>query len=175
MHWSLVRPDERPAARTIRRVGGEFILDGSLPFKSHISSFWVRETSIQDDDLLNLRPLPRLNAAELGYTKLTDRGIAKICDYPNLEYVFLWGTRITDRTIDALIKMPWLRLVSVSYTQVTKHGFDTLRESLENCLVSHTEFGTVFRDFNAPDSYSAWIDSGEVGRINNGQSTVAAP
>lgn len=163
MHWSLVRPDERPAARTIRRVGGKFMLEGSLPFKSHISSVWARETGIQDGDMLNLGHLPRLNGAELGYTELTDRGIARICDYPNLEYVFLWGTRITDRTIETLTKMPWLRLVNVSHTQVTRHGFDTLRESLENCLVSHTEFGTVFREFNAPDSYSAWIESGEIG------------
>ena len=161
MHWSIVRSDERSAARTIRRVGGWFTLDGSLPFKSHISSFWVRETGIEDDDLLDLGDLPRLNAIELGYTQLTDRGVAKIRDYQNLEYVFLWGTRITDRTIETLIQMPWLRLVNVSHTQITKDGFDTLRESLANCLVSHTEFGTMFRDRGTPDSYSAWLEIGE--------------
>ena len=161
MHWSLVRPDERCAARAIRQVGGEFSLDGRLPFKSHISYLWVRETCIDDDVFLGLGHLPQLNAAELGYTKLTDRGIARIRDFPNLNYVFLWGTRITDRSVDTLIQMPWLRLVNVSHTDITKHGFDRLRESLGNCLVSHVEFGTMFQDADAPESYAAWIDSGE--------------
>ena len=161
MHWSLVRRDERRAARMIRRVGGEFTLDGWFPFKSHISYFWVRETSIDDDALLDLGNLPRLKAAELGYTKLTDRGIARIRDFPNLEYVFLWGTRITDRSVETLIQMPWLRLINVSHTNITRRGFDRLRESLDNCLVSHLEFGTMFREMEAPESYAAWIDSGE--------------
>ena len=161
MHWSIVRPDERSAARMIRRLGGWFMLDGPLPFESNISSFWVRETGIEDDDLLNLGQLPELNAAELGYTQLTDRGIARIRDYQSLEYVFLWGTRITDRAIGTLIQMPWLRLVNVSHTQITRGGFDKLRESLANCLVSHTEFGTMFRDTAAPESYSAWLETGD--------------
>jgi len=104
--------------------------------------------------------LPRLNIAELGYTKITDRGIAKLRDFPNLGYVFLWGTRITDRSVDTLVQMPWLRLVNVSHTDMTKHGFDRLRQSLDNCLVSHIEFGTMFQDTDAPESYAAWIDSG---------------
>lgn len=161
MHWSLVRTDERCAAQAIRRVGGEFSLDGKLPFASRISYFWVRETCIDDNTLLALGHLPRLNAAELGYTKLSDRGIAKIREFSNLSYVFLWGTRITDRSVDTLIQMPWLRLVNVSHTDITRHGFDTLCKSLSNCLVSHIEFGTIFRDTDSPESYSEWLNSGE--------------
>ena len=43
----------------------------------------------------NLGQLPRLHAAKLGCTELTDRGIVRIRDYQNLQYGFLRGTRVT--------------------------------------------------------------------------------
>jgi hypothetical protein len=161
MHWSLVRPDERCAARLIQQVGGSFTLAGPWPFVSHINSLWVRETSIQDDQLVSLGELSDLEGAELGYTNLSDGGITGLPRYRRLKYIFLWGTRITDTSLETLTQMPWLRLVNVSQTAITHGGFKTLCTLLPNCLISHTEFGVCFRNSTGPEARGAWARSGE--------------
>lgn len=157
MHWVFARTDERKACRIISKCGGFCTHGGRIPFVSHVHSFWVRNTTVTDIDLESLGPLRELSAAELGYSGLTDRGAASLLKYPSLKYVLLWGTKITDATVSVLARMDWLQLVNVSDTSVTRRGFDELKRALPNCLVSHSEFGEVFRGIAAPDACSAWI------------------
>lgn len=160
MHWSLTRTDERQAARSIKHLGGRFCLDGPWPFRSRIMSMRLRETSVLDEHIAELGELTGLKTADLGYTKLTDRGVGFLPRYRSLQYIFLWGTRITDQSIESLIRMPWIRLVNVSATGITRAGFNRLRKSLPIALVSHQQFGVYFHDAVAPEAYGVWMDCG---------------
>src|SRR5262245_54656798 len=93
MHWVFARADERKACRIVSRCGGFCTFGGSMPFLTHVHALWVRDTPISDDDIASLGPLPQLQAAELGYSGLTDRAAASLLNYPSLKYVFLWGTK----------------------------------------------------------------------------------
>jgi hypothetical protein len=162
MHWLFARPDERRACRVVSKCGGFCTFGGRIPFVSRVHSLCVRDTPVTDNDISWLGPLPELEAAELGYSGLTDRGAASLLTYPSLKYVFLWGTKITDATVSVLVKLSWLRMLNVSDTCVTRRGFDELKQALPKCLVSHSEFGTFFRGIAAPlgsDGYLAWLKS----------------
>jgi hypothetical protein len=162
MHWRFARPDERRACRIVSKCGGFCTFGGPIPFVSHVHALWVRDTPVTDNDISSLGPLPELKAAELGYSRVADRGAAWLLHYPSLEYVFLWGTKITDATVSVLAQMSWLRMLNVSDTCVTRRGFDELNQELPTCLVSHSEFGTFFRGIPAPlgsDTYLAWLKS----------------
>ena len=50
MHWLFTRPEERNACRRVKRLGGSFVVFGCIPFTSHVTSVYLRETTVVDDE-----------------------------------------------------------------------------------------------------------------------------
>lgn len=87
-----------------------------------------------DDDIANLRHLPRLTKLGLSKSGVTDNGLAVLVHLPMLKQLSLMGNQITDAGVEQLAALKSLEWLSLADTQITDIGlkrlasFDSLKE-----------------------------------------------
>ena len=71
--------------------------------------------------------MPRLYRLSLGQTRITDTGLAKLCDVPELVELGVPDCRVTDAGIKYVEEMANLSKIDVTNTQVTRDAIRRLR------------------------------------------------
>ena len=167
MKWIIAHPEERDASRAIASAGGWCGRDSWAPFVSRVVSISLRDTKASDLLLDSFPALPSLTSMELGYTQISDSGIAALTRHPQLHYLFLWGNDITDGCLDSLMRIP-LFMLNVESTRISLDGCKRLSECLPECLVCHSRTEILFRGkMNSDEPYREWLerDSGRANQV----------
>jgi hypothetical protein len=93
----------------------------------------LKDSGIDDDDLLPLAELPTVQSLDLSGTDVTDEGLQHIVAGPkDLPTLQLDGTSITDAAIEVLKGLPNLTNLSLTGTAITDKGLAMLPECLPN-------------------------------------------
>ncbi len=82
----------------------------------------LRDKPITDDDLVQLKKLPKLENLDLSNTQVTSRGMAHIAKLKNLKYLSLWNTRVDDEGLQYLAGLDNLYALILDGTRVTDKG-----------------------------------------------------
>lgn len=78
-------------------------------------------SNVTDEGLANLQ-LPHLRSLSIGWTSVTDAGVASLTKQTSLEVLNLQNTKVTDACVDSLLKMPNLRSINIEDTAITDAG-----------------------------------------------------
>ena len=104
----------------------------------------LRQTTIQDDDLILLRNLNRLQRLNLNETRITDDGVRHLERLTGLKALDLSGTQITGKGLEHLHSLMDLEYLYLSRTKV---GDADLRHLKELKNLSHLDVtGTAVGD-----------------------------
>ncbi|MFO0882767.1 MAG: hypothetical protein U0894_01025 [Pirellulales bacterium] len=83
-------------------------------------------SNVTDEGLANLQ-LPHLRSLSIGWTSVTDAGVASLTKQTSLEVLNLQNTKVTDACMDSLLKMPNLRKINIEGTAITDAGLAKLQ------------------------------------------------
>lgn len=125
---------EKEALAAIEKLGGEPVhvgLDATQPvFKVEFSG----KPKFSDDDLKkavpHLKELPDLRELQLGFTKVTDKGLAHLKDLKHLKGLGLAGTAVTDKGLEQLKGLTELESLNLMATKVTDAGVADLKKAI---------------------------------------------
>ena len=92
-------------------------------------------TRITDAGVANLRGMTRLKKLNCQGAALTDEGVRHLADLANLEELNLYGTKVTStRGVGRVLRgLEHLTAVDLRYSRVTRAGVDRLRDALPRC------------------------------------------
>ena len=100
------------------------------------------DSRFNDDALSKLEPIANnIVELEIGFSDVTDEGLAAVANMPNLEKLYLQKTLVTDEGIQHLEGLTRLRYLNLYGTQVTDDALDTLVDlpRLKSLFVWETE------------------------------------
>lgn len=101
------------------QVRGHGLSDvGRLP---NLLSLDLARSAVTDDALTYLR-FSHVRCLNLNYTRIGDRGLARLSTMPSLTQLFLDGTRITDRGLAHLARISSVEQLSLEGNKVTDAG-----------------------------------------------------
>ena len=122
-------------------------------------SFWG--TTVDDDDLVQLKPLENLRSIDLSFSQVTGKSIEVLSTHKKLALVNLTSCHVTDDHLAALSKMPQIAMLHLGRTNVTDNGLkhlDHLEQivllDLENCEISDTGLKSIG---DLPVIQSLWL------------------
>jgi Leucine Rich repeat len=106
-----------------------------IPGSQSLEVLVLMYTPVTDDDLSNVRDVPRLRTLAINGTDVTDRGIARIAAIRSLEVVSLENTVVTDACISDLVQLQNLRELNVRGTKLSDNGVEQLKRQLPNAKI----------------------------------------
>jgi hypothetical protein len=159
LKWRFAVRPERPACRKIARLGGTFDFHRFSPFSSRVRNVYLRYIDFTDEDMKPLSFCSSLMFLDAGNTRITDVGASYLAKIHSLDYLFLWSTNVSDDLADTIGAMTWLKILDVSNTRISRSGFAALHERFPNCLISHSEFGRIFREFSGDAALNEYANS----------------
>ena len=95
----------------------------------------LKDTQVTDAGLAHLAGISTLNRLHLEKTKVSDAGLAHLKDLGNLEYLNVYGTGVTDAGLEHLQGLKNLKHLYVWQTQVTDAGIAKLKEAIPTVIV----------------------------------------
>jgi len=104
-----------------------------------ISQLNLANTAVTDAGLANIAGLTNLTHLHLEKTAISDAGLANLKNLTNLAYLNLYSTNITDAGLANLSGLTNLKRVYLWQTKVTAAGADNLKKSLPNLVVNRGE------------------------------------
>jgi len=104
-----------------------------------ISELNLANTAVTDAGLANIAGLTNLTHLHLEKTAITDAGLANLKNLTNLTYLNLYSTNITDAGLANLSGLTNLKRLYLWQTKVTAAGADNLKKSLPNLVVNRGE------------------------------------
>ena len=108
-----------------------------------ISQLNLANTAVTDAGLANIAGLTNLTHLHLEKTAITDAGLANLKNLTNLTYLNLYSTNVTDAGLANLSGLTNLKRVYLWQTKVTAAGADNLKKSLPNLVVNRVEELTI--------------------------------
>jgi hypothetical protein len=93
--------------------------------------------TINDDWLLKVKRLPRLQWLCLVNTGITDAGLVNLKGMTKLKKLYLGNTQVTDAGLIQLKDLFQLKALYLEETRVTDAGVKDLQKALPNCKISH--------------------------------------
>ncbi len=103
----------------------------------NIEELVLFQANVGDDDLEYVAALPQLRSLGLGYTHVTDAGVARLRGVSSLEVIDLEGTAITGRCVRDVCEMKQLTWLNVERTQLSSTDVAKIKEALPKCDVVH--------------------------------------
>ncbi|MCY2991565.1 MAG: SUMF1/EgtB/PvdO family nonheme iron enzyme [Planctomycetota bacterium] len=124
-----------PAVRLrVLDIGGTPITGSGLNYLKgmDLEVLYLNGTKIDNDNLAQLKALPRLMWLSLGWTGITDEGLSHVASLTNLRDLFLEHVAISDDGLAKIAQLD-LRVLRLDHTQVTDAGLEFVanKESLE--------------------------------------------
>src|ERR1051326_4245276 len=131
----------------------------SVATMKNLRRLYLRDTSVTDEGLQNIRGLTKLEELDLYGVRVTDRGIAYLKDLKELRKLILLGAAVTDESIPVIAGMPHLeelnlyrsrvsnsgaaklaalkdlRSIDLRYSRVTSTGVEPLHAALPSCEI----------------------------------------
>jgi YHS domain-containing protein len=104
-----------------------------------ISQLNLANTAVTDAGLANIANLTNLTHLHLEKTAITDSGLANLKNLSNLVYLNLYSTNITDAGLANLSGLKNLQRLYLWQTKVTAAGADSLKQSLPNLVINRGE------------------------------------
>jgi hypothetical protein len=121
------------AVAALQRLGGLPVRGGSDPAAPVVKVEFNR-AALTDETLeeavRHLKKLRFLRAVTLGFTKVTDAGLAHLQGLPDLEELGLAQTAVTDAGLVHLKGLKNLKRLDLDRTRVTDKGVDDLKAAL---------------------------------------------
>jgi YHS domain-containing protein len=145
-----LNPQQQEAANKLTAKGG-LVIPLAADADSVVVSLNMAGKQATDEDLAQLKNLPKISQLNLANTAVTDAGLANIAGLTNLTHLHLEKTAITDSglsnlknlTNDAglsnLSGLTNLKRLYLWQTKVTAAGADSLKKSLPNLVVNRGE------------------------------------
>ena len=99
----------------------------------------LANTAVTDAGLANIAGLTNLTHLHLEKTAITDAGLANLKNLTNLTYLNLYSTNVTDAGLANLSGLTNLKRLYLWQTKVTAAGADTLKKSLPNVSINRGE------------------------------------
>ena len=90
---------------------------------------------VKDEDFACLESLPRLNALDLSWTRISDAGVERLSRIETLKYLGLAHTNITNKSLDHLTRLKNLEILSVDGTSVSRSAVERFRKIRPTCTV----------------------------------------
>jgi internalin A len=136
---TAARGEEGEAAAALQKLGGVPIragLDSTRP----VVKVEFNRPAFTDAGLkaaiAHLKGLPSLRALTLGFTGVTDAGLADLAVLADLEDLGLAQTAVTDAGLAHLKHLKKLRTLDLEWTKVTDNGVRDLQKSLPDLKVT---------------------------------------
>jgi len=104
-----------------------------------ISQLNLANTAITDAGLANIAGLTNLTHLHLEKTAITDAGLSNLKNLNNLVYLNLYSTNVTDAGLANLSSLANLKRLYLWQTKVTAAGADNLKKSLPNISINRGE------------------------------------
>src|SRR5437870_7979415 len=104
-----------------------------------ISQLNLANTAVTDAGLSNIAGLTNLTHLHLEKTAITDAGLANLKNLTNLTYLNLYSTSVTDAGLANLSGLTSLKRLYLWQTKVTAAGADNLKKSLPNLNINRGE------------------------------------
>src|SRR5689334_5371747 len=104
-----------------------------------ISQLNLANTAITDAGLSNIAGLTNLTHLHLEKTAISDAGLSNLKNLTNLVYLNLYSTNVTDAGLSNLSGLTNLKRLYLWQTKVTAAGADTLKKSLPNVAINRGE------------------------------------
>ena len=104
-----------------------------------ISQLNLANTAVTDAGLANIAGLTNLTHLHLEKTAITDAGLAHLKNLSNLTYLNLYNTSVTDAGLANLSGLTNLKRLYLWQTKVTAAGADNLKKALPNLVVNRGE------------------------------------
>jgi YHS domain-containing protein len=104
-----------------------------------ISQLNLANTAITDAGLANIAGLASLTHLHLEKTAITDAGLSNLKNLNNLVYLNLYSTSVTDAGLANLSGLANLKRVYLWQTKVTAAGADNLKKTLPNLTINRGE------------------------------------
>ena len=121
-----------PAVRVKGPFGDSKFNDDALsklePIANNIVELEIGFSDITDRGLAAVANMPNLEKLYLQKTSITDEGIQHLESLIRLRYLNLYGTQVTDDALDALVDLPRLKSLFVWETQISKSAADDFQE-----------------------------------------------
>lgn len=121
-----------PAVRVKGPFGDNKFSDEALsklePIATNIIELEIGFSDVTDDGLAAVANMPNLEKLYLQKTSVTDEGIAHVAGLTQLRYLNLYGTQVTDDALDILVDLPNLKSLFVWETQVSKSAAEDFQE-----------------------------------------------
>jgi len=122
-----------------------------LPKMSKLEQVNFSGCPLETDDIPFLAAAPKLQAAALSATGISDAGLAHLAKAAKLWLVHVDANPgVTDAGLDSLAKMPELKKVSLRGTKATIAGIDRLKKALPQCRIEWD--GGVIEPGVSPDA-----------------------
>jgi serine/threonine protein kinase/Leucine-rich repeat (LRR) protein len=103
-----------------------------------------------DDCLTHLKALPQLTELTVGFSQVSNAGLARLSVLPNLVTLSLRGTPVGDAGVEHLKALTKLTSLFLPETKVTAAGIDGLKKALPQCKIVWD--GGVIEPSAAPDA-----------------------
>jgi hypothetical protein len=134
------RGEEGEAAAALQKLGGVPVragLDSTRPVvKVEFNRPGFTDAGLKVA-IAHLKELPSLRALTLGFTGVTDAGLADLAGLPDLEDLGLAQTAVTDAGLAHLKHLKKLRTLDLDRTKVTERGVRDLQKFLPDLKVTH--------------------------------------
>jgi formylglycine-generating enzyme required for sulfatase activity len=92
-----------------------------------------------DDEMADLRHMPKLERACISGEKVTDAGVRRLAGFQKLKSVCLSGTSVSDDGVRDLGRLENLEQLYLTHTEVTAEGVRELEQMLPGCKVWRLE------------------------------------
>lgn len=121
-----------PAVRVKGPFGDDKFNDEALaklePIANNIIELEIGFSDVTDAGLADVANMPNLEKLYLQKTAVTDEGLSYLTGLTQLRYLNLYGTQVTDAAFDHLIKLPKLKSLFLWETQVSKEAAQEFQE-----------------------------------------------
>ncbi|HEV8378232.1 MAG TPA: hypothetical protein VGP99_05240 [Tepidisphaeraceae bacterium] len=104
-----------------------------------ISQLNLANTAITDAGLANIAGLTNLTHLHLEKTAITDAGLSNLKNLNNLVYLNLYSTNVTDAGLANLSSLSNLKRLYVWQTKVSAAGAENLKKTLPNVVINRGE------------------------------------
>ncbi len=121
-----------PAVRVKGPFGDDKFNDEALaklePIATNIVELEIGFSDVTDDGLAAVANMPNLEKLYLQKTSITDDGLIHVANLSRLRYLNLYGTQVTDDALEHLVDLPRLKSLFVWETQISKSAANAFQE-----------------------------------------------
>jgi uncharacterized membrane protein/mono/diheme cytochrome c family protein len=121
-----------PAVRVKGPFGDNKFNDDALsklePIANNIVELEIGFSDVTDEGLAAVAKMSNLEKLYLQKTSVTDEGIQHLEGLTRLRYLNLYGTQVTDDALDTLVDLPRLKSLFVWETQISKSAAEDFQE-----------------------------------------------